>query len=170
MSLFTKLQQKLTTSVQSGDFTKQLTSASKNLNANVTSKAVVSKTTTSGMAIQNPPTAAPTAVPPSSKSSTTNNNDSMYMAIGIISGIALLLIVAVCFLVAYLVRLRNALAPNKKYAGEDSRHGEDISIANSSLYPSASAESRDAFGSDKGKTAIIIPDSSTNDSWSPCCA
>eukprot|EP01036_Dinobryon_divergens_P034856 gene34856-45107_t len=89
VSLFTKLQQKLATSVQSGDFTKQLTSTSKNLNANVTSKAVVSKTTTSGMAIQNPPTMVPTAMPPSSKSSTSNSNDNMYIIIGVVSEIQL---------------------------------------------------------------------------------
>jgi len=167
-SLFNKLQQKLVSNVQSGAFSKQLTSASKYLNATVTSNAVVSKTSTTGMAIQYPPTSAPTAIPLSNKSSSTNN-DSMYMAIGIISGVALLLIVAVCFLVAYLLRLRKALLPVKKN-GEETRHGEDPSIANSSLYPSASTDGRDAFGSDRGKTAIIIPDSATNDSWSPCCA
>eukprot|EP01035_Chromulina_nebulosa_P039309 gene39309-53141_t len=91
VNLFTKLQQKLVTSVQSGDFTKQLTSTSKNLNANVTSKAVVSKTTTSGMAIQNPPTVAPIAVVSSFQPAV--NNDRMHMIIGIASGMPLLLIV-----------------------------------------------------------------------------
>ena len=167
-SLFTELQQKLVSTVESGAFSKQLNSVSKYLNANVTSDAVVSKTSASGMAVQYPPTLAPTAIPPSNKSSS-SNNDSMYMVIGIISGVAFLLIVAVCSLVAYLLRLRKALLPGKLY-GEEARHGEDVSIANSSLYPSASTEGRDAFGSDRGKTAIIIPDSATNDSWSPCCA
>ena len=93
LKFYSKLQQKLVTTVLSGDFTKKLSTASAYLNATATRKAVVSKTSASGMTIQNPPTLAPTEIP-TSKTSSVDSFTMYVMIIVIVSGSTSLLVIA----------------------------------------------------------------------------
>lgn len=166
-NLFNKLQQKLTNAVQTGEFTKQLSSASKYLNANVTSKAVVTKTSTSGMAIQNPPTAAPIAVAVAVSNQSSVKTDNMYIIIGVVSGVALLLLIAVCFLVVYFLHLKVS--------------SSDKAVSTNNPVFSASKETasgrnddrddREAtFGRDRELSSAIAPDLTVTESTcAPCC-
>ena len=164
LGLFTQLQQKLVSTVQSGAFTKQLSSVSKYLNASVTSNAVVSKTTASGMTIQNPPTLAPTVVPPSSKSAV--RLDTMYIIIGIVSAGVVLLLIAVCFLVAYIWHL-NSSKPSDKTAVFFSNP------ASSSTKEAATETNKEdgevLFGREKESSATVSPDLALTESACSVC-
>jgi hypothetical protein len=152
-NLFNNLQQQLINAVESGDFTKQLSATSKYLKANATSKAVVTKTSTSGMVIQNPPTAAPIAVAVSNKSSV-----NMSIIIGVVSGVAFLLLIAVCFLAAYVLHLSS----------------DKVVSTNNPVFSATkeTASERDdvTFGRDRVLSSAIAPDLTvTESSCAPCC-
>ena len=125
--VFDNLQKNLVTAVQSGLFTTSLAAASKYFNSTITSRAVVSKTTTtSGLTIQNQPTPQPSTVPLASTGSSNTSagsDDKMNYIIGISAAIGVLMIVAAGFLIAY-IRLGQAdasIATNQ--SGEIDAHG-----------------------------------------------
>lgn len=116
ISFYNKLQQRLTSSIQSGEFNTQLASISKYFNATLISKAVVSKTKASAMTVQNPPSLAPSTGPNSGgmdkKSSNVNDGSTSYIIIGIVAGIAFLFLsIAVCFTIFY-IRISNMHSPS----------------------------------------------------------
>jgi len=103
-SLYSSLQKNVVGAVRSGNFTISLEASSKYFNATTTTGAVVFKTTSSGMTIENQPTPEPSGVPlmvAGNSGNSSMGSENMKYVIGIAIAVAILLMIAAAFVVAY---------------------------------------------------------------------